>query len=199
MHTATTKDREALTVAHVQKYFDGGYTGAGSDCNEPLGAVTAIDHNALTLAHAVKFKGDNLGQPAEKPLQTITTSIGEFGAVKTQVQRYLPGADMCYWPDVRDMLNRFCGYSLADDEVLLINLLGTWYFIADIGLRMLSPRELFNAQGAPADYIIDRDADGKPYPKSEQVAKCGNMVCPPVAAALISANAPESARKREVA
>lgn len=199
MHTATTKDREALTVAQIQKYYDGGYTGAGSQCTEPLDTITAVDHNALTLAHIAEFKGQDKGQRADDPLRTITASIGELGTVKTRVERYAPGADMQYWPNVRDMLNQFCGYSLADDEVLLINIAGVWYYIADIGLRMLSPRELYNAQSFPADYIIDYDADGKPYPKSEQVARCGNSVCPVVAAALVKANAPESAMKEEVA
>lgn len=199
LNTQLSKDHEALTVAHIQKYFDGGYTGAGSDCNEPLGAVTAIDHNALTLAHAIKFKGDNLGQQAQEPLQTITTSMGEFGAVKTRVVQYALGADMCHWPEVRDMLNRFCGYTLGDDEVLLINISGGWYFIADVGLRMLTPRELFNAMGFPSDYIIDVDADGKPYSKSAQVARCGNAVSPPVAAALIRENAPKCALNKDVA
>lgn len=199
MHTATAKDREALTVAQIQKYYDGGYTGAGSRCDEPLGAVTAVDHNALSLAHIAEFKGQDKGQRADDPLRTITASIGEFGAVKTRVVRYAPDADMRFWPEVRDMLNRFCGYTLADDEVLLINIAGGWYFIADIGLRMLAPRELYNAQSFPGDYIIDVDAEGKPYPKSEQVARCGNSVCPLVAAALIGANAPESAWRENAA
>ena len=68
---------------------------------------------------------------------------------------------------------------------------GQDYAIVDIGLRMLTPRELFDAQGFPDDYIIDVDAGGKPYPKSEQVARCGNSVCPPIPAALVRANLPE--------
>lgn len=68
------------------------------------------------------------------------------------------------------------------------------YQIVDIGLRMLTPRELFDAQGFPPNYIIDVDADGKVYPKSEQVARCGNAVCPPVPAALVRANLPEICR-----
>jgi DNA (cytosine-5)-methyltransferase 1 len=56
---------------------------------------------------------------------------------------------------------------------------------------MLTPRELFDAQGFPSDYIIDVDADGKAYPKSEQVARCGNAVCPPIPTALVRANLPE--------
>lgn len=62
---------------------------------------------------------------------------------------------------------------------------------AEIGLRMLSPRELYNAMGFPPDYIIDRDYKGNEYKKSAQVARCGNAVCPPVASALVRANLPE--------
>ena len=86
--------------------------------------------------------------------------------------------------------------SQNDDEVLLIPIGGKWYYIADIGLRMLTPRELFKAQGFPEDYIIDVDADGKPYPKYEQVARCGNAVCPPIPAALVRANLPEMCGKQ---
>lgn len=32
---------------------------------------------------------------------------------------------------------------------------------------------------------------GKPYPKSKQVARCGNAVCPPMARAMVQANFPE--------
>jgi len=56
---------------------------------------------------------------------------------------------------------------------------GQDYQIVDIGMRMLEPHELF-----AATYIIDKDADGKSYPKSAQVARCGNSVEPPFAEAL---------------
>ncbi|MGN0406610.1 MAG: hypothetical protein ACI4F1_15410 [Bariatricus sp.] len=65
------------------------------------------------------------------------------------------------------------------------------YAIVDIGLRMLEPKELYGCQGFPEDYIIDRDYTGKPYPRSEQVKRCGNAVCPPIPAALVKANLPE--------
>lgn len=69
-----------------------------------------------------------------------------------------------------------------------VDIEGEEYVIVDIGMRMLSPRELFNAQGFPPDYIIDRDAEGRPITKTAQVAKCGNSVCPPIAEALVRAN-----------
>ena len=79
----------------------------------------------------------------------------------------------------------------AKDRMGLVTVSGQDYMIVDIGLRMLTPRELFDAQGFPHDYIIDVDADGKAYPKSEQVARCGNAVCPPIPTALVKANLPE--------
>ena len=56
---------------------------------------------------------------------------------------------------------------------------------------MLTPRELYNAMGFPVDYIIDRDWTGKEYKKTDQVARCGNAVCPPMAYAMVWANFPE--------
>jgi DNA (cytosine-5)-methyltransferase 1 len=37
-------------------------------------------------------------------------------------------------------------------------------------------------------YVIDRRPDGSPISKTDQVSKCGNSVCPPIAAALVAAN-----------
>mgnify|MGYP004635849583 CR=1 FL=1 len=73
----------------------------------------------------------------------------------------------------------------------LVTINGTDYQIVDIGLRMLEPRELYGCQGFPDDYIIDHDYTGKTYPRSEQVRRCGNAVCPPIPAALVRANLPE--------
>ena len=77
------------------------------------------------------------------------------------------------------------------DRFGLVAVGGEAYQIVDIGMRMLTPRELFRAQGFPEGYIIDRDADDRHYPKSAQVARCGNAVPPPFAEALVRANLPE--------
>ena len=75
---------------------------------------------------------------------------------------------------------------------------GEQYQIVDIGMRMLQPHELFAAQGFPADYIFAHDATGNAITKTQQIAKCGNSVCPPVAEALVKANM-AIATQREVA
>lgn len=191
MHTVTSHDREALTAVHVQKYFDGGYKGCGDTAEHPLPTVTAADHNAICAAHIAEFKGSDIGQNADRPLRTVTASAGEFGIVSTRIIKYEGGVSIDRWPQVRSLLNKYCDYNLAENELLLINISGAWYFISDIGLRMLTPRELYNAMGFPADYIIDRDYLGNAYGKTKQVARCGNAVCPPMAEAVVRANLPE--------
>ncbi len=188
MHTVTSHDREAVVAAHIAKYYGGV---VGEKVGEPLPTVTAIDHNAVCAAHVVKFKGDNLGHGMKEPMQTVTTSAGEFSVCKAYLTKMNGNDELGYWPEIRALLNEFCGYELAEDEVLLLEIGGALYYIADIGLRMLSPRELYNAMGFPLDYIIDRDYKGNEYKKSAQVARCGNAVCPPVASALVRANLPE--------
>lgn len=196
MHTVTSHDREAVVAAHIAKYYGGV---VGEKVGEPLPTVTAIDHNAVCAAHVVKFKGDNVGTPPSEPLQTVTASAGKeracsggtFAVCRAHLAKIRSGDDLGHWPEIRALLNEFCGYTLAEDEVLLLEISGALYYIADIGLRMLSPRELYNAMGFPQDYIIDRDYLGNEYKKSAQVARCGNAVCPPVASALVRANLPE--------
>ena len=189
LHTSTTKDRECLCMAHMEKFFSGGYTGNGSDANTPLGTVTAVDHNGLVETFISKFYKTGIGQKPDEPLHTITTSAGHFGIVTVKMSR--SEMNLHHWNEVRELLNAYCGYAIAEDEILLLDVNGTLYFISDIGLRMLTPRELYAANGFPLDYIIDHDYTGKAYGKTKQVARCGNAVPPPFAEALVRANLPE--------
>lgn len=191
MHTATSHDREALTTAIMQPFHAGGYKGKGNSPEEPVNTVTSSGGQSLVCSHVAEFKGQDIGQRADKPLRTVTAQGGEFGVVSVRTVKYAPGADLGYWPQIRAMLNKHCGYQLADDEVLLIWIRGAWYYIRDIGLRMLTPPELYRAMGFPEDYRIDRDYLGRDYPKTQQVARCGNAVCPPMARAVVAANMPE--------
>lgn len=191
MRTVTSHDRECAVCAHLDKYYAGGYSGAGNSMDEPVTTITVEPRQSLVAAHVVKFKGQNLGQHPEEPLQTVTATVGQFAVCGVRIVRYAPGAELGYWPQVRALLNQYCGYSLADDELLLLRICGAWHYIRDITMRMLIPRELYAAMGFPPDYIIDRDYTGKAYPKSEQVARCGNAVCPPMATAVVKANLPE--------
>lgn len=188
LHTIMAKDHEGVVAASLSKFY-GGVVGA--EMSQPLPTVTSIDHNAVQMAHMVKLKGTNLGGPVSEPVQTITAGGGHFGVVSTVVAPVSPGDDLKNWPKIRELLNTYCGYDLKENEVILFQIAGSLYYLADIGLRMLTPRELYRANGFPDDYIIDRDYTGKEYGKAKQVARCGNAVPPPFATALVRANLPE--------
>lgn len=191
MHTVTAHDREAVVCAHIDKYFNGEYKGCGNKAGDPLSTVTALPRHGLCAAHVAEFKGQDIGQSADKPLRTITASAGEFAECRAVLAKVTPGCNLGRWPQIRELLNKYCGYDLKDDEVILLVIRNIAYYIADITLRMLTPRELYNAMGFPVDYIIERDYLGNAYGKSKQVARCGNAVCPPMAEAMVRANFPE--------
>ena len=188
INTVDASNRYGLTCANLVEYYTGGRP---LDVAEPMHTVTSHDREAVVATHVVKFKGDNLGQEPGEPLQTVTASAGEFAVCKALLAKIREDDDLGYWPEIRALLNKFCGYDLALYDVFFFEICKTLYYIDDIGMRMLSPRELYNAMGFPPDYIIDRDYLGNEYGKSKQVARCGNAVCPPVASALVRANVPE--------
>lgn len=187
MHTITARDREAVVSAHIQKYFGGVI---GEEASAPLPTITTADHNALCSAHVVKFKGQELGQHPTETLNTITAQGLEYAQCNA-VLAQIGCNHLGHWPEIRSLLNEHCGYQLKEDEVILLIINGAAYYIADITLRMLTPRELYNAMGFPIDYIIERDYMGNVYGKTKQVARCGNAVCPPLAEAIVRANLPE--------
>lgn len=186
-------NRYGIAAASLVEYY--GRADAGIDISEPTHTATSHDREALTLAHIAEFKGRDRGQTADAPLRTITAGDGEFAVVASHVERYGINAKLGRWPEIREMLNRYCGYQLAENEILLLRINGADWYINDIGLRMLTPRELYNAMGFPPDYIIDRDYLGNEYGRTKQVARCGNAVCPPVAEALARANYRAAERK----
>ena len=192
LHTVTAHDREALVCAHIDKYFAGGYKGCGDSAESPLSTVTVEPRHGVASAHVVKFKGQELGTSPADPLPTITAQSCAGGYAECRaVLTKAPGRDLGNWSQIRELLNEYCGYNLADDEVILLIIRGIAYYISDITLRMLTPRELYNAMSFPLDYIIEVDYLGNMYPKDKQVARCGNAVCPALAEAMVRANFPE--------
>ena len=117
------------------------------------------------------------------------TSAGHFGEVRALLIKYYGAGD---GQPITDPLHTIT----AKDRLGLVTIHGQHYAITDIGLRMLTPRELFNAQGFPPDYVIDIGPLGIPNTKANQVARCGNSVPPPFAEAIVRANLPELCGKR---
>lgn len=190
MHTITAKDHHALITAHIKRDF-GQSVGSGMDV--PIGSITADGggHAALVASSLVKFKGTcRDGQPLNVPLHTIQSGGLHYGEVRAFLIKY-------YGTDQNPQLESPLGVVTTKDRFALVTVHGEQYVIADIGMRMLTPRELFRAQGFREDYVIDPLVPDKrrkknprliPLPKTGQVRMCGNSVPPAFAEALVRAN-----------
>lgn len=183
--TAGGDGKSQLVSAFLAKHFGGNYTGPGANLDEPAHTVTAVDHHALVTSNLIKMRGTNTGQHTDTPLQTVTAGGNHFGEVRAFLIKYY--GNEREGVDISDPMHTV----VSRDRFGLVTVEGVDYQIIDIGMRMLQPHELYAAQGFPPDYIIDRDEDGNAISKSDQVARCGNAVCPPVARALVYANLPE--------
>lgn len=182
--TVDGSNRYGLVTSLLHKYYDGGYKGAGDSVENPLPTVTAWDHNSVVTANLIQMNKNCYGRDIADPLPTITAGDGHFGEVRAFLIKYYGDAT---GQDIKNPLDTVT----SRDRFGLVTIEGVDYQIVDIGLRMLEPRELYGCQGFPDDYIIDHDFEGHTYPRSEQVRRCGNSVCPPLPAAMVRSNLPE--------
>lgn len=177
-----------LVAVHLTKFRAGS---VGSSPDEPIHTITAGGtparastgnvHGVITSS-LIKLRGDNTGHAADEPLHTISAQGQHFAEVRAFLVKY-------YGTDQDPQLIEPLHTVTTKPRFGLVTVAGEEYAIADIGLRMLQPRELFRAQGFPDSYVIgDNPAQGLKLTKEAQVRMCGNSVCPPVAAALVKAN-----------
>lgn len=182
MQTITAKNGWGVVAPFLAQYHSYATDGArGQTLDRPLLTQDTPNRYALVTSHLVKMKGTNIGQLVTEPLQTITAGGNHFGEVRAFLTTY-------YGSGISSKLSSPLPTVVSRDKFGLVVVGGLNYQIADIGMRMLEPRELFNAQGFPPDYIIDKDFTGKQYPKAAQVAMCGNAVPPVFAEALTRVN-----------
>lgn len=172
----------AAFLAQHNKERDGFKPGRKAD--DPFSTITAsgTQQNVVT-SHLVKLRGTCPdGQPVDEPAPTTTAGGNHVGEVRAFLVAYY-GNDK-EGVDMKAPLRTVPTH----DRFGLVMVHGEPYEIVDIGMRMLTPRELARAQGFPDGYVIDRGGDGRTLTKTAQVRMIGNSVCPPVAAALVRAN-----------
>jgi DNA (cytosine-5)-methyltransferase 1 len=180
----------ALVSAFLAKHYTG-VTGHGVE--QPIGTITSADHHSPVTSHLLKLRGTcKDGQSTSAPLPTITAGGMHVGEVRAFLLKYY-GTNI--GQDISDPLQTVT----SKHRFGLVTVQGVDYQIVDIGMRMLKPHELFAAQGFPENYIIDRDAQGNRITAAAQIAKCGNSVCPPVVAALVSANLADTIKQKKTA
>lgn len=152
----------ALVSAFLAKHYSGV---VGTRVNNPVGTITTVDHHSLVTVGMSDV-------PTNRTEEVRAFLINYYGTGTSAA--------------VNEPLNTCTGR--VHSGLVAVRIGGKEYAIADIGLRMLQPHELYAAQGFPSGYVFDRSGSGAPLSKEAQIRMCGNSVCPPVAAALVKAN-----------
>lgn len=183
----------------------------GTDADEPLAGISAGgQHHGLIAAHLTAMNQNVIGSDSRHPAQTILAGAPRCGLLEydlspddeagaLQVAAFLMRyyGEGGQWGDLREPASTLT----TKDRLALVTVYiqGNPYVIVDIRLRMLTPAELYDLQGFPKGYIIERGHDGRVFTKSQQVHMVGNSVSPPPAIALIAANAPHDLLMRKAA
>lgn len=207
--TIVATQKHALVAAFLSKFRT---NSVGSACDAPVHTVTAggetarpstgnvmalVAANMIHLGHGEGKDGTKRFshgiRSATEPINTIAASGAPGALVQSFLVKYY-GSEVDGVPMAEPM------HTIPTrDRFGLVTVHGEQYAIVDIGLRMLSPRELYRAQGFPESYAIDHRADGKPLTKTAQVRMCGNSVCPPLSRAIVAANYAEPGLLRAAA
>lgn len=193
--TAGGGGKSGVVTSHLVKLR--GTCKDGQPMDAPAPTITSGGtHVGEVRACMVKYYGQGIGQPLTDPAATVTTRDrmaivearpvgGHAAEVRALLRWHRQGKISKAWGWRLDDFDGLFADAFAGEVVLG----GEVYSIADIGLRMVQPRELYLAQGFRADYIIGDDpAQGLSLTKADQVHMCGNSVSPHPMAALVKAN-----------
>ena len=186
---------QAVVAAHLTRQFG---ASVGQEADRPAPTTTAGGGGKTGLVTALlshqhsSNTGGGQGDPA-KPMNAVLAGGGHRALVKAFLVKY-------YGTGGQDAPADQPMHTLTAKARMGVVTVGEVdYQLVDIGMRMLSPRELFRAQGFPESYVIDPEHNGKRLTKSAQIRMCGNSVCPPMAEVLVRANVDAARDKEEAA
>jgi DNA (cytosine-5)-methyltransferase 1 len=217
-------------AAFLSHYYTSNTNGGRGSPELPHKTICTGGQGRIVAAHLAQHNTQrgsraNPGQLADRPMSTITGRGTQQQVVQTTLVEAdaLPPDMMASAVRVAAFLVKYYGNEVDAHgvdaplgtvttrerfAVVTVTIKASTFVLVDIGMRMLEPRELANAQGFPRDYILDpecwyaTDSGGRNYgrlPKSQQIAKIGNAVCPPIAEALVRANVGMTTCARAVA
>lgn len=200
----TAKGGETALATAFMVQANGGFNDTPArDVREPMSTVTTTgSQQQLIVAHLTALRRNSNGSAPRAPLPTITAGGEHHGLVTYHLSKeHEEGALRCaaflmryhgtggQWTDLRDPMTTVTTH----DRLALVTVWfkGEPWVIVDICLRMLTPRELYNAQDFPASYIIDCTSSGKLLSKTAQIHMCGNSVSPLPMRLIVAANMPQ--------
>jgi DNA (cytosine-5)-methyltransferase 1 len=174
--------KHALVAAFMAQHNGGAI---GREAAAPLSTIVhRATQQQLVASHIVKLRHNQTAQSHGEPIGTLTSGGGHYGEVRAFLVKYYGNEQ-----DGHGLAAPLGAVTTKDRfGLVIVTIDGEDYAIVDIGMRMLSPRELFLAQGFPPEYIIDLMVNGKPLTKTAQVRMCGNSVSPVMSEALARAN-----------
>lgn len=202
--TASPKDQNSIVAASMVQLGYGerpGQAPRALDIEAPIGTqVAGGGKHGLVAAHLQTLRGSSRrDQDALEPLRTISAGGNHSAVVGAFLAKYYGTGDPSQGAD--EPLHT--ATTKPRHGLVTVQIDGETYAITDIGMRMLTPRERFRAQGFPDSYIIDHGLDEQgarvPLTLDAQGRMCGNSVCPPLAEALVLANVVNVAGERAAA
>lgn len=211
--------RHGAVTAFLSHFYTSNTNGGRGDPLQPAKAVTAEgQHHAIVCAHMEQANTGCVGHPMAKPVSTITSAGAHQRLVETTLidADALPPEQLHRAVQVAAFLVKYYGAgdgqgqpverpldtvtTLPRFAVVTVTIDAVTYVIVDIGMRMLTRRELANAQGFPPGYILDPiGPNSKPLSISSSIRMIGNSVCPDMAEALARANIRADAFTEQVA
>jgi DNA (cytosine-5)-methyltransferase 1 len=154
--------KQWLVAPWLVKHY-GGVT--GHVVERPIGTITSVDHHSVAEATLIPGTDQRARVVAAWVLKYFGTSTGHRADAP---------------------LSTILG-AAQHHGLVTVTLDGEPWTLADIGMRMLTPRELARCQGFGEGYqLIGTQA--------QQVARIGNSVPPPLAEAVVRANVPPAWR-----
>lgn len=197
--TILTENHRALGVAYVVQHNGGHNKTLGRHPEEPTTALTTTgSQQNIVTASLVTLRNGCVGRDLRDGAPAITAGADDLALMECtlspeneagalRVAAFLMGyygSDNTY--DPRDPAATI----VTRDRLALVTVTikGNPYVIVDVGMRMLTPRELYLIQGFPPDYKIDFGHDGRRFSNKAKVRMCGNSVSPKPYYALLKAN-----------
>lgn len=192
MRTVTASGgQQTVVAAFVAQHTAGSHPGQpAKSIEEPVSTITGKGcQQGVVAAHMLNLRGsDRRDGPVDAPAPTVTGGGNHAAAVYAFLAKYY-GEGLPSQP-ADEPLHTVTAKPRHGLVTVTVN--GQPYAIVDIGMRMLTPRERFNAQGFRPDYVIDRgeleDGSQIALTLEQQGRACGNSVCPQVAQAIVAAN-----------
>nr|WP_246776008.1 DNA cytosine methyltransferase [Methylobacterium aquaticum] len=189
--TAGGAGKAGVVAAFLAQHTAGSHPGQpAKSVDEPLSTLTAKGcQQSVVAAHLLNLRGsDRRGGPVDAPAPTVSAQGNHAAAVYAFLAKYY-GEGLPSQP-ADEPLHTVT--TKPRHGVVTVIVGGQPYAIVDIGMRMLTPRERFSAQGFRRDYVIDRgeleDGTIVPLTLEQQGRMCGNSVVPALAEALVAAN-----------